>query len=136
MNKKTNEATIEKTEVALVKLSLDNTEELLNAVNSMRPSEIDMVGEYYDFSIGEVLRIIPVGITRLRKKGSDDEWVNAIRFLNAEDGLYYISGAAVLTSALNELATSGEVCPVEVSCTGEKKSAKGTYQSFSIKRLH
>lgn len=134
MSEKTAKAPME-----LTKKSLSDVNAVCELVNKMNVSNEEMVANYFDFEISECYRLIPIGVSRIQKAGTDEE-TDAIKFIYAADGEVYISAAKVLVTALKESAElardNGELKPVEVTCIGEKKSAKGAYQKFSIKRLH
>jgi len=124
----------------LVVNDLSNIDNLLAKVNKMEVTDIELSANYYEFAIGETLRIIPTSVGKMKKMGREDEETDTIRFINAEDGLNYITAAAVLVSTLKEFAEKTAknegVFPMEITCIGEKQSAKGKYQTFSVKKLH
>lgn len=117
----------------------------------MDVSSEELVTNYYDFAVGEEVRILPLGAKRIAKLNPsaedfankrDDEdqpMVDAIRFLNVGDGEFYISAAAVIVSSLKEPAIANKDGNSKkffnVTCLGEKSSSKGKYQTFSIKPL-
>jgi hypothetical protein len=101
----------------------------------MEVSTEELVTNYYDFTVGEEIRILPLGAKRIAKLNM----VDAIRFLNINDGEFYISAAAVIVSSLKEAAIANKEGNSKkfynVTCIGEKSSSKGKYQTFSIKPL-
>lgn len=129
-----------------------NIKELCDVASKMEVSEKELVSNYYDFGVGDTLKILPLGVKRIDKmtptkedwdnKSEDEDKpkVSAIRFLNTEDGQFYITAAAVIVSTLEEAARENEREGTtkkfyNVDCIGEKVSPKGKYLTFSIKPL-
>ena len=124
---------------------------ICDMAQAMEVSDEELITNYYDFTIGEEVRILPLGVKRMAKLNpTQDDWANkrededmpkidAIKFLNTEDAEMYISAAAVIVSTLKEAAEEnskqGHKKFFLVTCIGEKKTGKGTYQTFSIKTL-
>lgn len=117
----------------------------------MEVSSEELVTNYYDFTVGEEIRILPLGSKRIlklnptkedfdnKRDDEDQPMVDAIRFLNISDGEFYISAAAVIVSSLKDSAIANANGNAKVfynlTCIGEKSSSKGKYQTFSIKPL-
>lgn len=145
------EETTTTNEVAIESKSM-NINDLCEAASKMEISENELVSNYYDFAVGESAKILPLGIKRIEKmQPSQEDWdnkrenedkpmVTAIRFLNVDDGQFYITAAAVIVSTLEDAARDNEEEGTtkkfyNVDCIGEKSSPKGKYLTFSIKPL-
>ncbi len=150
---KTDEAAVdtivdETNEVAV--LSEDGVKEIVARAQEMQPTGEELVTNYYKFEIGEEMKLLPLGLKRIEKQSpSQADWDNkrddedkpmtdAIRFLNCDDGMFYINADSVMVSTLNKHAVYNEdeantekrffVC----QALRKKKSDKGEYIVFSI----
>lgn len=128
-----------------------NIDQLCETAKEMQPSGLELVSNYYDFTVGEMVKILPLSITRIDKLNpSKEDWdaikdnedkpmTNAVRFLCVDDGEMYITAAAVLVGALENAARENADAEVkkfyQVNCIGEKEGKKGKYQVFSIQSL-
>lgn len=142
----------ETTTTEVAKAEEMNIEQICETAKKMKVSSDELVTNYYDFTIGETMKLMPLGVKRIEKmQPTQDDWANkrenedkpmvsAIRFLNCDDGQFYISAAAVIVSTLEEHAINnskeGSVKKIfNVECIEEKSSPKGKYLVFSIKPL-
>ena len=145
------ETTKEETAVAEVNKNVMNIAELCETAKTMKPSGLELVSNYYDFQVGESVKVLPLSVTRIDKlnpnkedwdaikENEDKPMTNAVRFLCVDDGEMYITAAAVLVGALEEPARVNATADVkkfyQVNCLGEKEGKKGKYQVFSIQSL-
>lgn len=118
----------------------------------MSVSSEDLVSNYLEFTPGEEgVVLLPLSIKRIPTlKPSKEDWDNkrededkphtdAIRVLNVDDGIFYITAAAVLVSELKTFIPDNNDEAKRmffIRCLGTKQSkTKGEYQTFSIKPM-
>lgn len=96
----------------------------------------ELTSEYFTLEPGESERVIFLEMSEMNKMGAENgEMTDAVRLLGS-DGNLKICADKVIVSTCRSLANKGKKnVPIEISCTGKEKGAKGTYKTFSIKSL-
>lgn len=92
----------------------------------------EITSEYKTFEEGESEMLCFMGMTSTTFK-EGEEPKPAARLMN-EQGENFVNADAVVISTLSRISENEIPCIITITCTGTKKSAKGTYSTFSIKK--
>ena len=93
---------------------------------------VEITSEYKTFEEGESEMFLFLGMTTVNFK-EGEEPKPAVKLVN-ENEENFVNGDAVVISTLSRIPADQVPCIVTITCTGSKKSAKGTYSTFSIKK--
>ena len=107
--------------------------EIFKAFQIAKNSDVqEITSEYKTFEEGESEMLCFMGMTSTTFK-EGEEPKPAARLMN-EQGENFVNADAVVISTLSRISENEIPCIVTITCTGSKKSAKGTYSTFSIKK--
>jgi hypothetical protein len=107
--------------------------EIFEAFQIAKTSDVqEITSEYKTFEEGESEMLCFMGMTSTTFK-EGEEPKPAARLMN-EQGENFVNADAVVISTLSRISENEIPCIVTITCTGSKKSAKGTYSTFSIKK--
>jgi len=107
--------------------------EIFEAFQIAKRSDVqEITSEYKTFEEGESEMLCFMGMTSTTFK-EGEEPKPAARLMN-EQGENFVNADAVVISTLSRISENEIPCIVTITCTGSKKSAKGTYSTFSIKK--
>ena len=107
--------------------------EIFEAFQIAKTSDVqEITSEYKTFEEGESEMLCFMGMTSTTFK-EGEEAKPAARLMN-EQGENFVNADAVVISTLSRISENEIPCIVTITCTGSKKSAKGTYSTFSIKK--
>jgi len=107
--------------------------EIFKAFQIAKTSDVqEITSEYKTFEEGESEMLCFMGMTSTTFK-EGEEPKPAARLMN-EQGENFVNADAVVISTLSRISENEIPCIVTITCTGSKKSAKGTYSTFSIKK--
>jgi len=124
--------------VATIESNDGKVVDVADLLKQMESADIgqELGSDYFTLEPGEEQRVIITKMTEMNKMGgASGEMIDAVNLIGS-DGRQKICADRVLVSVSKGLAKDGKLpCPVQITCTGTKKTAKGTYKEFTVNQL-